>query len=536
MRLPSILLFLTLGTAWAQNTVAVSGRITDAVTGLPIENATVALTQGGGDGGLRQVAYADAGGTYSIEDVTPGAGRVDIRAEGFLAFQKTNPDQVTIQIAADHAPHNFALTPAASIMVTVVDRETHLPMQSTFANLLREDYNGGVKHFTKVSTASGYGSFYFAGLEAGNYVILAGPQELGTPGGAVRYDTIFINSGVGGSRTYALRNGDTAAGREHEEGYTDTYYPDAISPADALPVSLATGEKRTVDFSLVKRPLWRVSGELGGLGTDDGFPYVIIEPAGSVSDGLTYGVAANSGAFAVAGLPPGQYSISAKVFQRRGLEGKTSFVVTDHDVEGLRIVLQETTVTDGHFRVESDRSGLPPGLSLLFAYPLPDRQPDAVPVADTGAFWLNDFPGDYSIQASVPAGFAATGVIYGGVNYLNSLIPMKGGSLDIVLTDRPGGIVGSVVDGDLKPVQARIVLVPEPLPSNFDLRAIRVANSGADGSFAFGGLAPGRYKAITLTGEDRKRDHDSAILGERLRGVEPIDVSAGQSASVTIRR
>jgi len=99
---------------WAQNTVIVSGRITDAVSGLPVEDAAIALTQDG-KAASRSMHYTDAGGNYSFDEVAPGTASVDIQAKGFLAFQKTNPNDVSIQIATDHAEHNFKLTRAASI-------------------------------------------------------------------------------------------------------------------------------------------------------------------------------------------------------------------------------------------------------------------------------------------------------------------------------------------------------------------------------------------------------------------------------------
>ena len=49
-----------------------------------------------------------------------------------------------------------------------------------------------------------------------------------------------------------------------------------------------------------------------------------------------------------------------------------------------------------------------------------------------------------------------------------------------------------------------------------------------------GGLAPGRYKAVALTGDDRKRDHDLAILGDKLSVADSFEVVAGQSVTITL--
>jgi hypothetical protein len=139
----------------------------------------------------------------------------------------------------------------------------------------------------------------------------------------------------------------------------------------------------------------------------------------------------------------------------------------------------------------------------------------------------------------VPSGYAVTEVRYGGTNYLNSLIQMKGDtpdpSLTIVLTDQPGSIAGSILDGQQKPIPAEIALAPDPLPANFDFRTIRVVKNDKNGAFSIGGLAPGRYKAAALTGDDRERDHDMALLGDRLRVVDAFEVIAGKAVTINVR-
>jgi hypothetical protein len=177
-------------------------------------------------------------------------------------------------------------------------------------------------------------------------------------------------------------------------------------------------------------------------------------------------------------------------------------------------------------------------LSVQFAWPLPGES-TPMPASENGHFVLTALPGDYSVLPVVPAAYAVTELRYGGANYLNCLIPMKGDSIDssltIVLSDQPGAVGGSILDAEQKPVPAKVVLVPDPLPAGFDLWATRVVNDDKDGAFAFRGLAPGRYKAVALTGDERKRDHDFAILGDRLSVAEAFEVAAGQSLSVNIR-
>ena len=102
------------------------------------------------------------------------------------------------------------------------------------------------------------------------------------------------------------------------------------------------------------------------------------------------------------------------------------------------------------------------------------------------------------MQAVVPAGYAVTEVRYGGANYLNSLVPLRGDTLDpslnIVLTDQPGAV--RRVDRryeQSKPVAARIVLAPDPLPAGFDFQGASRGEQRCEGRVCFQ-----QYRAWTI--------------------------------------
>jgi hypothetical protein len=223
--------------------VVVSGRITDAFTGLLVEGAAITLTQG--VDASRQIRFADAGGNYSFDEAMAGEGSVEIEASGFLAFGRANPEDAAIKIATDHAQHNFKLTPAATISGRIT-LEQEDGKQVVSASLLHEDFTDGIRRFIGIANVEGVtftttspvelnGTFQFTGLPPGRYIIGVGPRIGGM-------------SFVGGKRY-------------HPE-YGVTYYPGTTEFADALPVTLAAGQTQVADFKLVKRPLFRASGEI----------------------------------------------------------------------------------------------------------------------------------------------------------------------------------------------------------------------------------------------------------------------------------
>ncbi len=521
----AIFAIVAVASGWAQNTVRVSGKVTEAVSGLPVENAIVKLTRGDADR-VGDTRYTDVNGAYSFDEVMPGAASVSIRAEGFVPFQDTNPDEVAIQIAADSAEHDFKLVRSASLLVQVHEKADRTLFFE--ATLLQENFADGVRHFGPareaenapwqgVSAVSQEGLFRFEGLPPGTYLLR-------------------VKSAISDAGALLTRN---AAVAEVKDGLVPTYYPGTTEVASAIPITLAAGESRVADFTMARRALFRVSGEIDSRGIETNDIHLLIR--GRNGETAFASVDPDSGRFVTGGLPAGTYTATTVVSPFTvPIEG-VPFAITDHNVEGLRIVPRflYQLGTNGIFRMRGSGTQLPAGLAVQFAYPSPGDLSDIIAAAADGQFTLTGEAGDYSVRPIVPSGYAVTEIRYGGANYLHSLIPMRGGTLDssltIVLSDQPGSVTGTLVDGNQKPVAAKIVLAPDPLPANFDFRALRVVKNDEKGAFVFSGVAAGQYKAIVLTGDDRKRDHDLALFGDRLRAADAFEVIAGQSLSISIR-
>jgi hypothetical protein len=264
----------------------------------------------------------------------------------------------------------------------------------------------------------------------------------------------------------------------------------------------------------------------------------------------------SDGKFAVDGLPPGEYRVGTMVIPGNSepigsgfrvsmsfIRLDTPFLITDHDVTGVHVMPVATSgrpaSTNGKFLLAPNNGALPGGLSVQFAYPNPGGESTPIPASPDGVFWLNDVPGEYSVRPVVPPAFAVTEIRYAGENYNFSLIPVGSGTADapitIVLSDQPASISGVLTDDAGKPVAAKIALLPDPIPARFDFRAIRVVVTNDRGGFLLGGLAPGRYKAVALTGEDRRQDHDMTLLGPRLGPADAFELIAGQNLPISLR-
>jgi hypothetical protein len=524
-----LLLALASSTGWAQNPVVVSGQVTDAATGLPIEDATVSIAD--------QLRYTDSGGRYTLDPAAPGSAEVRVEAKGYLALEKTK-----IHIAADQAIHNFELLETARISGRIGAPDSEWRRAGFVVTLLQEDFTDGVRRFTlptdrgqterhSVSPINDDGYFEFSGLTPGRYIVAAGTRS---------GSYLFIERD---------KDGKPVPAKHMDEGYVQTFFPGTHDLAAAIPITVPSGENRTADFSLVRQPLYRVLGEAEGITAKGDTIQVEATENGRVYTGTVSG-----GKFAVDGLPPGEYRVAAMMIPGKAepigngfrvpigiMRLDTPFFITDHDVTGLVVSPAPQggpIATSGQFRLASG-GPLPGGLSVQFAYPNPGGESTPIAASPDGVFWLSDAPGEYSVRPVMPPAYAVTEIRYAGGNYPFSLIPLGSGtgdaSITIVLSDQPASVSGALTDDAGKALAAKVVLLPDPIPEHFDFRAIRVAVTNDRGGFLFGGLAPGRYKAVALTGDDRRQDHDMTLIGPRLGMADAFEVTAGQNLTINPR-
>lgn len=99
-------LILGLSFAWANDLGAISGIVTDSLTGAPIAGATVRAMMQHGSGGM---AVTNQNGEYTIQNLRPGFYRVTASAVNYLC--KHYPELVEV-VSGQTTPNiNFALVP-----------------------------------------------------------------------------------------------------------------------------------------------------------------------------------------------------------------------------------------------------------------------------------------------------------------------------------------------------------------------------------------------------------------------------------------
>jgi len=98
-------------------------------------------------------------------------------------------------------------------------------------------------------------------------------------------------------------------------------------------------------------------------------------------------------------------------------------------------------------------------------------------------------------------------------------------------------MAGMVRDESQNPVGgATVLLLPAEIPARPDLSTFKTTRSSADGSFVFPDLAPGNYRAIAMTEADLANQGSLEFLRARAAGAGVIEVNAGQSTRVDLKR
>jgi hypothetical protein len=453
--------------AWAQATGSSTGIVTDSVTHQPVRRVLVSA------GGSRDLTNDD--GTYVLHDLPPGEVKLKAALTGY------RPVETTVQIAGgDLLKRDFELHQMARIAGKVFDSDTGQPVAPmvTLRNQAR---------VAAVSSRSPKDGFEFSNLEPGDYTLDIDASE----DVVISYDPLEKAKPItvyGGNP-----NPDTIHVVEGEQKVLDI----------RLPAQEAHSAGGTIEFpSGIDEARVRVGFEDGERSRIHEFPQ------------------RHPGSFRIDGLAAGMYRIYAERgegFADRAY-GSVKVNITDHDVEGLQIKLIPGVNITGTIRMLEDGASLPPKTPFANLIPSdPLSRAMAQPLFVEGSRFRGEgvAPGEYwPVFAALPDGYAVADVLFGNASTGGRPVTLNGpGELTIVVTSKPGMVVGTVRDANQRTVKgATLVLNPE-VPGN--PQTIRRTESGPGGEFQFRNLPPGKYT---------------------IEGAPAIDVRLGEAVNVTVVR
>jgi hypothetical protein len=552
------------------------GRVVDASTNQPIADATVSTGRDPARPAQPSVLTTDAG-YFLFRDVTPGSYRISAVAPGYLpgGFGQRRPggasQPFTLAEGERTANLTIRLWREATLSGTLRD-ESGDPIVANVSLLTSAQIAGGPTFRAALSEpqlsarTDATGAFRFTGLLPGAYIVsvpsrmtqlpvlFANPDQptldgfrasgltsltagLSSLGPTVRLGDMLVQTSAegtsGGSNTLTARLPITVRPDGTVLGYAATFFPDAVSPAQAEVIRLASGDdRRGVDLRLRRAALGRVSGTLiGPNGPVSGFAIHLI-PAFASNSGLerthetAVTISGADGAFTFLAAPPGEYILKAwklppsLVIGAEALPADSTLwasqpiTIADRSLTNVTVTLKTGSSIRGRVVLDGTAAPLAPGRlqtalsvafeppwSLAFGARLSVRVSPSLEFATQGLPAARYFPVLPNQFAPDAAGWFFESATRAGRDLMIDGVELEPGSdaTDILLTfaDRRTTLSGTVLNASGQPhPSAAVVAFPADVRSWIDrglppLASFSVAASQS-GAFSMD-VRPGEY-------------------------------------------
>jgi len=510
-------------------TASISGKVTTADSGAPIRGAEVRLSV---DGRFSRLSTTNGDGRFELRDLPAGEYRLTVSRTGFIStqFGQRRPFEpaATITLAEGASTEaNVALTRGGVVYGRVLDTYNE-PLAGTRVQVLRSRVVQGRRRLQAVGVADqtdDTGAFRLYGLPPGEYYVAA-----------------------------AAGLGDQA------KRDPPTYFPGTANFAEAQSITLAAGAEASADFQLAPIRNARVSGIVVN---SSGNPVtamvnltsetVSIGPAmeGTVAALAVHADAGPDGRFTLENVPPGPYSLTAMLqmvnFGSDGVlnigsggvansgpptvadmvkrvpeTGVMTLSVTGEDVSGLTIVTRRPAILNGAFVADSGVSRPLPRNLRVTQRAISTAGGISMTMGNGGGsgFQLVGMTGPFVLSAvGVPDGWTVKRMLLNGRDVIDEPIDLNGqnGTLEIVMSDRPSSVIGTVQSRG-GPLDRAVVIFPDDASKwTFPSRYVKTTRADADGRFLVRDLPAGeRYLAAAIDYlEDG--DQDDPDFLDRLR-------------------
>lgn len=445
----------------------VSGVVVNSVTGEALPRAQVSMY-----GPEVRTTMTDGDGHFAFEDVAQAMVGFQARKPGFKAPNPRIEFRVQTCSSETIGGVKVPLAPTAAIVGRVTDPNGD-PVDEVPIRIGKYVFSDGRKHFNMAgSSSTDYdGRFRVADLEAGSYILIAGPSSPGLLIGARDITPI-------------------------------SYYLGVPDRASAAPIEAKPGARVEVNMTVNEVPAFNVSGRVVGASSES--RGVSVEFKNDAGDDVGTAVGrreANS--FMIIGVPAGTYRVRATVFQREGVPLVGSATVTvAHDVDNLQVSVAGSLNIPVSIRTEggdSSSSDTTPSASLRLISTKEEEQGAFMSLEGGGkkGWWLKNVErGTYIADVSANnTGYIASARL-GAVDLLREPVTIDSEQNPIEITVRTDGaqLSGTIVGGP----QALIVAIS----SDGVLIPPRAGAYSQNGSPKFQMyLAPGDYTVYAMDPE-----------------------------------
>jgi hypothetical protein len=541
----------------------ITGRVVTTDTGRPVKRARVfaaAAELPGGRGVL-----TDDSGVFDLTELPAGRYTLTVSKTGFisLSYGQRRPLQAgtPLQLAEGQQLKgvDFSL-PRGGVIAGHVLNEDGEAMPGVIVRILRYQYLQGDRRLTPAGTAQtdDLGQYRVWGLMPGDYYVNALTRLPGIGGGG--------GGGRGGGRgggapggpggiagaVAAIAGGNVAAlfaGDDQEAvNYAPTYFPGVAAINEAQSVTVGVSQQvLDINFSLLLVRTSRVSGHVANPdGTPTSSGNVNLMPDGPVGRGGQIGVNYSGriqwdGAFSLANVPPGRYTLRARGDDAGTPQyGLQPVSLTGMDVDDMTVVLSNGATLTGTIAFQPGSAAVPDPTQVRITAPSTDQSafggPQPTARVDTdGHFSLAGVPaGPHLIRpGGNMRGWSLKSVTIDGRDVTDTPIELRSAqnlaNVAIVFTDKLSEINGKVTDQQDVPVPDFTVLAfsTDPTVWRPQSRQIMTARPDQTGQYRIRGLPPGDYYVATVDPAEQGEWFEPAYLDEHRIGAAHLTLSEG---------
>ena len=510
---------------------AIAGLVIEGNTKAPIRRAIVTLstveTQP-----QDAVAWTDANGRFAFGYLPPGRYELRVSKTGYqaTAFGSDAPRRppTVIQLAAGETRGDFVfhLQPVTSILGSVTDQDGD-PVGGVQITAMRWGWRRQKRALLRGPSimSDGSGRYRLTGLPAGQFVILAAPQQF---------------------RQYARIQAEAVAGQpQPQESLALQYYPGTERAESASLISVEPGhEYSQIDFHLTtgRRPI--VDGKIvkpPGLAKFDQSSVTLFRKDASDAIMTMGAPVAPDLSFHSNLLQPGSYVLVAQgTGDGKRYRGVLPIEVGSEDSHNLSVELQPSVDLSGTVMVEGPDAGKYSvnSVNLVPGDEIPANGPPLRGVvAKDGSFKIVDVPpGVWDINPGpVPPGGYIKSMFLGDQDVLTQemvIQPTTQASLKIVIGTRSATVQGDVEASD-RPTRPIVLLAPEPRLRNV-FSFYRYASADTNNHFEIKGVPPGTYQLFGLDEFDPQSIPDPDFQKTLEGGGVTVTLSEGNNAPVKL--
>jgi hypothetical protein len=467
---------------------AITGRVVNGVTGVPVRNARIQLfsisdaSSNSLGGGEALDAWTDSTGAFEFPNLRPGQFGLDVRKDGFWYDRSQLPDGapdsfITLHDGEQKSKLLLRLTPWGVLSGRIKDEDGE-PVRGIWVAAMVYNYTakGRVLTAGMGDVTNDRGEYRMFQVAPGRYYLRAGthPSEVHN------------------------RDGGTS--------YIPTFYPGVGEAAGASWIDLAAGQQvADLNFVVRRARLATISGRL--MAPKDAVKtfvrLVTLDAAGSVTSILDLPLKRDN-SFTASGVQSGAIELAAGYQLGDQRFGATlPLQVGSKDIDGIELHGIPPLTLHGRVLVEGgDVSPSGVQVSLLGTWAARDengpREPAAVhadgnfTIADVSPaiyqVYLNGLNGIYWKDTRWGPGGGGAELVEGHLDLTLGAPPNA--ELTIVIGADPGQVSGTVSDADSKPLSAFVVLASVGAAP----RRAFLSRSSGSGHFIIDNVPPGDYK------------------------------------------